>query len=169
MKRKVIVLPVVLLICASLLIWAGCEGDQAYEGTWIGDVDGMTITLVLTKSSFTVYMAMEYYGGGAGMVPLDAPVEGDFVLGMKGSMDVTEDTMLMTVTNLGWWLYQDSYFGDDGWLSEDDYYWYVLYNYYFYWLYYYGGGLTPEASYRLEGDTLYLTMEGQDEIAFTKQ
>jgi hypothetical protein len=127
-------------------------------------MDGMTVTLILTESTFEALIAFD-------MEPMDAPVEGDFVLGMKGPLDVTEDFMSMTVTGLGAWMFDEPIDGEDGWVSEGDDEWDYLLSYDFYYFYYFlGGELELQASYRVDGDTLYVQWEGEDEEeAFTKQ
>ena len=156
-KTGVIVFAVVFI---SLAMFLSCENgaEQPYEGTWVATFDDMTVTLILTGSSFTAYVS----GDMMAMDAMAAPV----VFGMRGPMTITEDTMSATINALGLWMYQEPIDEDDGWLSEGDPYWNYLYNY----LYYFDMELTFSATYRIEGDTLYMLWEGEIvEEAFTKQ
>lgn len=147
-----------VFIALLTLTFTSCEKDEGdtpdYVGTWINEeVDDsfeepMTVitTLVLTESTFDMSMSVDWG---------DAVIQ---MAGMKGSLNVSGDQFTIEPNSVAM-LNFDTFTlewvnkGEEGWeeaLAEMDM------------------SESETATYRVEGNQLIITMEGEDQ-AFTRQ
>lgn len=152
MKPKVIIVAVIVSIVA-LFSYTACEIKPAppgFVGNWVHEEDLYdsdykgVITLTLTENSLQLIavLAGEGYYGYFKIV----------MFGIRANIEVSGDTMNLTVTEL-----YSSYYED--WIDNTDPYW----DYYYY---DYTGSIIW--TFNIEGDTLTLD-DGYDTIVFTRQ